>query len=74
MRPSRVSLTIRGLMAVVGASALILTLVAWPVLAGVTLILVLFSPMLSECYKGVRRLKSSSRVVSQTRTQIPWTM
>jgi hypothetical protein len=71
MSPSRSQFTTRGWMAVVGAYALILTLVAWPVVAGVTAILVLFSPFLAECHNGVRRLRRSSRVVSRTGTQPP---
>jgi hypothetical protein len=46
-------------MAVVGVFTLIPTFVASPVLAGVSAILVLFTPSLAECYKGVRRLRES---------------
>jgi hypothetical protein len=49
----------RGWMAVVAASALVLVGLRWPVLAGVMAILVLFAPILAECYKAVQRLKSS---------------
>jgi hypothetical protein len=61
---------LRGLMMLVGVSALVLTPFAWLlrfhrhmwwlIVAGVTAVLVVYSPILSECCRGVRRLRRSS--------------
>jgi hypothetical protein len=65
MSPSRSQFAIRKWMTLVAACAVILTLVRSPALAGVMTILMLFSPFLVECYKGVQRLRKSSRGSNQ---------
>jgi hypothetical protein len=72
---------LRGLMILVGVSALVLTPFAWLwrfprhmwwlIVTGVTAFLVLYSPILSECCRGVRRLRGSSPAAVQARTQSP---
>jgi hypothetical protein len=70
---SRPRFTIRRWMAVVGVFALILTPLTWlarvpaefrlPGLVNLAMVFVLFSPIIFECYKGVRRLKRRGRRV-----------
>jgi hypothetical protein len=65
MSPSRSQFAIRKWMTFLAACAVILTLVRSPAVAGAVTILMLFSPFLVECYKGVRRLGKSSRGSNQ---------
>lgn len=61
MTGSRSRSTIREWMLTVAVCSLILVLLRWPVMVAVMMILALFSPLVFECYKGIRRLGKSTR-------------